>query len=131
MLTVRSALLLAVISFLTACDSPNVTAEQPSQPCLQTNAFIDNAENDPPAGSRDWVNLMLAGARLVYVTNQCGDRVAESKGELCANLQTAVQVFVTNPMIPHGENRDTAIKTTSRAYEAAACEAPLSLNQED
>ena len=98
---------------------------------MQANAFIDRTENDPPAGSRDWVNLMLAGARLVYVTNQCGDRVAESKGELCTNLQTAMQVFVTNPMVPHGANRDTAIKTTSRAYEAAACEAPLSLTQED
>ena len=127
MLTVRSALLFAVVSFLVACDSPNVTAEQPSQPCLQANAFIDNAESNPPEGSSDWVNLMLAGARLVYVTNQCGNRVVASKEKLCINLQTAMQVFVANPMVPHGENRDTAIKTTSRAYEAAACEVPLSL----
>jgi hypothetical protein len=130
MLTVRSALLLVVMSFLTACDSPNVTAEQPSQPCLQANAFFYHAENDLPAGSRDWVNLMLAGARLIYATNQCGDRVAGSKENLCAEVKNAMQVFVGNPMVLHGEKRDTAIKTTSLAYEGAECEAALNITDE-
>jgi hypothetical protein len=115
---------------LVACGSPDGSSVKNAKLCLQAESFIDRAEQGPAFTHRDWGNLMLAGARLVYVTNECGDRVNESKSQLCADVRETMQLFVNNPKIPAGPNRTTAINQSSRSYANAACEPPLTVAQD-
>jgi hypothetical protein len=111
-----------VLSFLVACEDSNNSAGTQVQYCEQASAFMDKAENEGSLSPRDWGNLMLAGARLVYVDNECGDRINESPEKLCAALHNTMQVFVNNPMVPKGKNRDSAIQLNSDVYRRAECQ---------
>jgi hypothetical protein len=113
---------------LCACDNQSKDTGQQLPYCQQAVGFMDKAENDGPLSPRDWGNLMHAGARLVYVTNECGDRVREPKEKLCATLNNMLQVYVNNPMVPAGKNRDTAISQSSGVYQGANCSPPLNIN---
>jgi hypothetical protein len=115
---------------LVSCGSPDGSPVKTAQLCQQAENFVDKAEQGPALTHRDWDNLMLAGARLIYVTNECGDRVKEPKSQLCADVRETMQVFVNNPKIPAGVNRTTAINQSRLAYEKAACELPLIVPQD-
>jgi hypothetical protein len=110
---------------IAACGSPDKPTANTAQFCQQAESVMHQAENGPPFTHHDWGKLMLAGARLIYVTKDCGDRVKESKPQLCADVRESMQVFIANPKIPDGINRATAINQNRRAYEKAACELPL------
>lgn len=123
-------ILLLVLSVFTlvACNNPNTDTTRQAQYCQQANSFMDEVENNGPLSPRDWGNLMHAGARLVYATNICGDRIMESKEDLCATLNDMLQVYVNNPMVPLGKNRDMAINQSSGVYQRARCEPPLDIS---
>ncbi|MCP4277134.1 MAG: hypothetical protein GY779_12365 [Gammaproteobacteria bacterium] len=113
---------------LFACDKQNKDTGQQAQYCQQAVGFMDKAQGDTSLSPRDWGNLMLAGARLVYVTHECGDRVREPKEQLCVTLNNMLQVYVENPMVPAGKNRDTAISQSSDVYQRANCSPSLNIN---
>ena len=93
--------------------------------CAMANEFLDKEASGEPVKLRLWDDMMLAGARLVYVTRSCGERVATSKEELCAGLFAAAHAFAASENVPRGTNRDTAINQNVGAYVAGGCEPEL------
>ncbi len=77
---------------------------------------------------RDWGVMMLAGSRLLYVTQECGVRVSEILEELCVTLADSIHVFAASPTVPKGENRDTAIRQSSTVYRDNGCQPPLTID---
>ena len=71
---------------------------------------------------RDWNRLMAASSRLVYLENDCGELITESQDELCASLGEAIETFETNPAVPLGANRDSALTIGSQIFKQSGCE---------
>jgi len=118
--------LFALLGLVSACDgsgsrnSSRGVDDGAAGFCSQANEFIDREE----AGGlqpRVWAKMMLAGARLVYVSNDCGQRITQSVSQLCGELELAIDEFVTSKKIPAGKNRDTALRQSRAAYVAGGC----------
>lgn len=71
---------------------------------------------------RDWNRLMTASSRLVYLDNDCGELVTESQADLCVSLGEAIYTFETNPAVPLGANRDSALTIGSQTFKQSGCE---------
>jgi len=127
-----SAAMLALL-VLSCSDAPTGQqgAQQPGsesankQFCGKANEFLDKEASGEPLNPRLWGEMMFASARLVYVSQSCGERVATSKEELCAGLFAAAHAFAASETVPRGKNRDTAINQNRGAYVAGGCEPEL------
>ena len=64
---------------------------------------------------------MTASSRLVYIDNDCGGLVTETKDELCAALSEAIDTFTSNPQVPSGANRDSAISVGRQVFAQSGC----------
>ena len=119
--------LLLVLAFMPAgCDRDDTPLYDAASNdyCSGFNAFLDRVDAFP-VEPRDWGRMMLAAARLGYVTNECGDRVAAPREELCADLRAAMRYFEANEFVPRGDNRDSALRIGAQEYRAGRCEPPL------
>jgi hypothetical protein len=105
--------------FLAACKPAPQTGN--AAVCAQAANFIERnrVELQNP---RDWNRLMTAGSRLVYIENSCGALVMEPRKALCASLAEAIEIFVANPKVPPGLNRDSAIAAGKQTYQQSGCE---------
>jgi hypothetical protein len=122
----RAVLTFMIALLLLSCsDAPTGQQSGNQQFCAQANGFLDKEASGEPRKSRPWGEMMLAGARLVYVTRSCGERVATSKKELCAGLFSAAHAFAASKNVPRGKNRDAAINQNLGAYAAGGCEPEL------
>lgn len=89
--------------------------------CAQAIGFIErnSLELQEP---RDWNRLMVAGSRLVYLNNDCGDLVTEPEEALCESLSDAIFSFKTNPSIPAGPNRNSALAVANQTFGQSGCD---------
>ena len=71
---------------------------------------------------RDWNRLMVAGSRLVYLNNDCGELVIEPKEALCVSLSDAIFNFEINPSIPAGPNRNSALAVANQTFGQSGCD---------
>ena len=116
--------LFALLGLVSACDgsgsrnSSRGLDDGAAGFCSQANLMLDRDE----AGElqpRVWAKMMIAVARLVYVSKDCGQRVSLPIGQLCGELERAIEEFSTDKIIPAGENRDTALQKSQTAYDRA------------
>ena len=92
--------------------------------CEQADIMLDKAEAGtvtPPQSAA----LMISGARLAYVRNTCGARVAVDKAIVCADQARELQAYAASEGVPRGENRDTTINQALSLYKNAGCEPAL------
>jgi hypothetical protein len=110
--------LLLVYGLLSACESEPQSNQ--AAVCDQVSGTIErnSVELQKP---RDWNRLMTAGSRLVYIRNDCGALVTESKEDLCASLADAIHTFENNPGVPLGPNRDNALAISNKTFSQSDC----------
>jgi hypothetical protein len=105
--------------FLVACKPAPQTGN--AAVCAQAAAFIEQNRMELQ-NPRDLSRLMAAGSRLVYIDNSCGALVMEPRKALCASLAEAIEIFVANPKVPRGPNRDNAVAVGNQTYQQSGCE---------
>ncbi len=120
-------LLICAVLVLVACDNAPDKSARRVEYCRQATKFIDLAD-EGTITPRDWGNMMLAGSRLLYVTQECGTRVSETREELCVTLADSIRVFAASPTVPAGDNRDTAIRQSSKVYRSNGCHPSLTID---
>ena len=108
-------LIICGVLVLVACDKAPDKSARRAEYCQQATRLIDLAD-EGTITPRDWGVMMLAGSRLLYVSQECGARVSETIENLCITLADSIRVFAASPTVPTGKNRDTAIRQSSKVY---------------
>jgi len=111
--------LISMCMLLQACEPE--PQKDGSEICAQAAGFIErnSLELQEP---RDWNRLMVAGSRLVYLNNDCGELVIEPKEALCVSLSDAIFNFEINPSIPAGPNRNSALAVANQTFGQSGCD---------
>ena len=100
-----------------------------SQPplCEQAEMLLEPDAISPPP-PKHWGDMTLAGARLLYVSRECGDRVTETREQLCAAHREAIIAFAENPSVRKREGRAEALHQNLRVYNNAGCQPTLDVD---
>ena len=76
---------------------------------------------------RAWANMMVTGAKLAYIRNNCGDRVVEDIEQLCGDMNRNITAFAQSSKVERGSNRSTAITRSLWLYQDVGCQPPLNV----
>jgi len=126
MLSIRTSLLGFLVIALAACEQSAPDTIEFENVCAQPESLLD-MEDQGILRPRTWGEMMLAGARVVYVQNDCGSRINAPMEQLCEQLAGKIQVFAEAPNVPPGEKRTLAINQGLDMYSQGGCQPTLDI----